>query len=178
MGAKFDDLKKFKEQLEELNENRDAFFEHCSKQLAARLLRKVVKRTPVGVKPEFDGPRTIKVKGASGKSKIFLTKEGAIYEEFWKTYTGGTLKRSWTVGPVEKTPQGYKIEVKNPTHYAVYVEFGHRQTPGRYVPALGKTLKKGWVPGRFMLTISEKEIVAMMGKYLERELKRLFRGAR
>lgn len=177
MGAKFDDLKKFKEQLEELNENQFVFFEHCAKELAGRLLEKVVKRTPRGVKQKF-GPKTIKVKGASGKTQTFVSKEGERYQKYWKDYEPGTLKRSWTVGPVEKTPQGYKIEVKNPMHYAVYVEFGHRQTPGRYVPALGKTLKKGWVPGRFMLTISEKEIVAMMGKYLERELKRLFRGAR
>ena len=27
--------------------------------------------------------------------------------------------------------------------YASYVEYGHRQEPGRYVPALGKRLKNG-----------------------------------
>lgn len=30
--------------------------------------------------------------------------------------------------------------------YAPYVEFGHHQTPGRYVPAIGKRLKASWVP--------------------------------
>ena len=29
--------------------------------------------------------------------------------------------------------------------YAPYVELGHHQEPGRYVPAIGKRLKKSWV---------------------------------
>lgn len=32
--------------------------------------------------------------------------------------------------------------------YAPYVELGHHQTPGRYVPAIKKRLKKSWVPGK------------------------------
>lgn len=32
--------------------------------------------------------------------------------------------------------------------YAPYVEMGHHQEPGRYVPALGKRLKKSFVPGK------------------------------
>lgn len=40
-------------------------------------------------------------------------------------------------------------------YYASYVENGHRQTPGRYVPVLGKKLVKSWVEGKHMLEISE-----------------------
>lgn len=32
--------------------------------------------------------------------------------------------------------------------YAPYVEMGHTQTPGRYVPALGKRLVRDWVAPR------------------------------
>ena len=32
--------------------------------------------------------------------------------------------------------------------YAPHVEYGHRQTPGRYVPAIGKRLKASYVPGQ------------------------------
>lgn len=32
--------------------------------------------------------------------------------------------------------------------YSVYVELGHHQQPGRYVPAIGKRLVKDFVPGK------------------------------
>ena len=33
-------------------------------------------------------------------------------------------------------------------YYAPYVELGHHQQPGRYVPAIGKRLVRSWVPGK------------------------------
>jgi phage gpG-like protein len=32
--------------------------------------------------------------------------------------------------------------------YAPYVELGHHQQPGRYVPAIKRRLVKSWVPGK------------------------------
>ena len=32
--------------------------------------------------------------------------------------------------------------------YAPYVELGHKQQPGRYVPKIGKRLVRSWVPGK------------------------------
>lgn len=32
--------------------------------------------------------------------------------------------------------------------YAPYVELGHRQQPGRFVPKIKKRLKRSWVPGK------------------------------
>ena len=58
-------LKDFQQQLGKL-QNPDDFVESCAKELAARLLRMVVKRTPVGQYP-----------ASSGKK-------------------GGTLRRGWT----------------------------------------------------------------------------------
>lgn len=112
----------------------------CAKELAQRLLRKVKKRTPVGVYANESG------------------------------VTGGNLRRKWMIGEIKKTGNSYTIEVLNQTDYASYVEYGHRQKPGRYVPVLGKRLKKGWVNGRFMLTISEKEIKAIAPSVLEKKL--------
>ena len=60
--------------------------------------------------------------------------------------------------------------MKNPVEYSSYVEFGHRQEPGRFVPALGKKLKSAWVNGHFMLTISEKELESQLPKIIERKL--------
>ena len=70
----------------------------------------------------------------------------------------GTLRDAWAVMPVGHRGTHYTVVVLNNLQYASYVEYGHRQTPGRYVPALGKTLTASWVKGRFMLTISEQEV--------------------
>lgn len=77
-------------------QNPDAFVESCAKELTARLLALVTKRTPVGQYPP-----------SSGK-------------------VGGTLRRGWTVGEIRKEGNVYKIDIINPVEYASYVEFGHR----------------------------------------------------
>ena len=109
------------------------FICECSKELAARLLAKVIKRTP----------------------KV-----------------SGNLQKGWTVGQIQKMGNTYVIEVINPVMYAEYVEYGHRQEPGRYVPAIGKRLKADWVNGQFMMTISAQEIQNITPKLLEARLKK------
>lgn len=59
--------------------------------------------------------------------------------------------------------------------YASYVEFGHRQTPGRYVPAIGKRLKASWVDGQYFLTISEEELQTIAPAVIQRKLDQLLR---
>ena len=91
------DLKNFQANLEKLNESeRRKWTEATVKELAARLLAKAIKRTPVGQYPKSAGKK------------------------------GGTLRRGWTVGAVKKTGDTYTIEIINPVEYAPYVEFGHR----------------------------------------------------
>lgn len=119
------------------------FMESCAKELAARLLSKVIKRTPVGEYPS----KSVK--------------------------KGGTLRRGWTAEKnqavstyvnslnITKTGDSYTIEITNPVEYASYVEFGHRTRN-----------HKGWVEGKFMLTISEQEIQANSSKILENKLKK------
>lgn len=96
--GKFDckGMKEFQKQLEKLQVEQSVFVESCAKELAARLLRMVVKRTPVGDYPENTGKM------------------------------GGTLRRGWTIGEIRKEGGVYKIDVINPVEYASYVEHGHR----------------------------------------------------
>ncbi len=63
----------------------------------------------------------------------------------------GTLREAWTVEGPSVSGGGWVVKVSNPTEYASYVEKGHRQTPGRYVPAIGKRLKASWIPGQFFM---------------------------
>ena len=120
-----------------------------------------------------------------------MSREGAILQQYWSGYMGGTLRRGWTAKneeaaaksgggmtakayaqtlPVTKAGGVYQITVINPVKYASYVEFGHRQKPGRYVPQICKRLKRGWVPGKYMLTLSEKDLQTIAPGLLEKRL--------
>lgn len=106
---KASDLQKFQKQLSQLQENTETFVESCAKELAARLLRKVIKRTPVGHYSEKSGKK------------------------------GGTLRRGWTVSEIRQQGKLYTVDVANIVEYASYVEFGHRTqnhqgwVPGRFM---------------------------------------------
>lgn len=200
----FKQLQKLRENVEKLAQaDMQKFCEDVSRELAARLLALVIPRTPVGKKPTLkqlggDGAKgTVKRKVLTGgkyRVKSFLSREGAILEQYWAGYMGGTLRRGWTAKTeaeaqsggnasagatyaqsleVIKSGDSYQITVTNPVQYASYVEFGHRQKPGRYVPQLGKQLKKAWVPGQYMLTISEKQLQEWMPGHLEKRLEKL-----
>lgn len=90
----------------------------------------------------------------------------------------GRLRQSWTKTQAVNTGSSVQVDIVNNTEYASFVEFGHRQEPGRYVPAIGKRLKVAWVPGRFMLKNSvssiEKVMVGRVTKRFEAELGKLF----
>lgn len=144
-SCNFDKLKDFKSKIDNLEQKKvKEFIEACAKELAARLLAKAIKRTPVGQYP-------------SGSGKV-----------------GGTLRRGWTAGKnqnatayakslqIQHIGDVYKIEITNPVEYASYVEFGHRTKN-----------HKGWVEGKFMMTISEQEIQTIAPKVLENKLKKL-----
>ncbi len=87
----------------------------------------------------------------------------------------GYLRRGWTAGSVEKHGDTYTITVKNPVEYAPYVEYGHRQTPGRYVPEIGKRLTKNWAAGQYMLTLSEEDLREIAPSILEKRLNAFLR---
>lgn len=149
-------LQDLQRQLQQQDGLLDAFCRECAAELAARLLRKVKKRTPVGDysdtwELEEDGERKILVESAR---------------------QGGELRRAWSCGTVHKEGNAYVVEVTNNKAYASYVEFGHRQQPGRYVPAINKRLKKAWAPGKFMLTISENELKAAAPGILQQKIQR------
>lgn len=150
MGSFSSDLKKLQKQLEKAAQEDDAFVKSCAKELAARLLRKVKKRTPVG---EYDKPVSFKTK--DGKEVSFTPKTGK---------KGGTLRRGWTVGEIQKEGDTYMVEVINPTEYASYVEFGHRTAN-----------HKGWVKGQFMMTISEQELQSIAPQVLEAKVTKFLR---
>jgi bacteriophage protein of unknown function (DUF646) len=90
----------------------------------------------------------------------------------------GLLRNSWQIGLIIiKKGDEYFIEVLNNVEYAEFVEYGHFQEVGKYVPVLGKRLVNMYVPGRYMMTISAQEVQDHADKYvkkiLEKELRRI-----
>lgn len=75
-----------------------------------------------------------------------------------------------------KTGNNYVVTIANNTEYTSYVEYGHRQKPGRDVSAIGKTLKANRVKGWFMLTVSEQELEPQFPGLLEEKLYTLLVG--
>lgn len=102
----------------------DRFIQDFLLEMAMRSLRKIKKRTPVGI----------------------------------GTPAPGNLRRNWKVGKAERRGNAYVVEIFNNTDYSSFVEYGHRT---------GADLTK-WVEGRFMMTISMKEIEAQLPRYLEK----------
>lgn len=169
----FRELEQLNKRLEQLSSvDFDAFCRKMSKEIATRLQTKARKLTPTGVAPDlsnFTGPDTVEVTGKHGTKRTFLSAAGYA-REYWSGYKGGALHGAWEILPVEKHGDEYLVIVVNNKEYASYVEYGHRQRPGRYVPVLGKSLKENWAKGRFMLTISTQELEVQAPAILEKKL--------
>lgn len=57
--------------------------------------------------------------------------------------------------------------------YAPYVEIGHHQTPGRYVPAIGKQLVASYVPGKPYMAPALENHVSEYKEVFETELSKI-----
>lgn len=62
----------------------------------------------------------------------------------------GRLRSSIVVRAVQQGDETV-VQVGTNVHYAIHVEYGHRQEVGRFVPGLGKKLVRPYVPGRYFL---------------------------
>lgn len=139
--AEFDfrEVQKLSEKLKPLNKNKlHIFIREVSRELAAHLLASAVYRTPVD----------------TGELRAGWTSKSA--EEAKKGYWKNPKTYAKHL-PVEKNGNVYTITVINPVKYASYVEYGHRQEVGKYIPAIGKRLKRHWIEGQFFLTKAEME---------------------
>lgn len=100
MGADFKQLTEFTKKIEQLNDQqKEEFLESCCKELAARLLAKVIKRTP----------------SDSGTLR--------------RGWTGGRSQNASAYANslnIIKMGNKYRIDITNPIEYASYVEYGHR----------------------------------------------------
>lgn len=159
--------------LQGMQDEQDKVIKRMSQRLAQIFLREVKRRTPVGSKPEFE---TVTVKSENGRKRKFLTAAAANATEYWRGYQGGALRRAWVIRGVRRIGGVWTATIFNPMEYASYVENGHRQKPGRFVPALGKILKKNWVEGRFMMRLSAEYVEKEGAAYVQQEFEKYLRG--
>lgn len=151
----FSGLKKFQEELAQIEAENDEFIRACAKELTARLLREVIRNTPTGQYPDQPGKQ------------------------------GGTLKRGWTTETAEEAADGKRIsaaayvrslkiidkgsyievEIINPVDYSSYVEYGHRTVD-----------HKGWVDGQYMMTMAKVDLEQRAPALLEKKLRKHLEG--
>lgn len=197
----FNELKQFEKRLLLLEQMEiEAFCKEAARELAARLLAKVIKRTPVG---DYSGDVKKYKRSNSKKGQLkgatMLTKTGKIRHEKFKSVSfsakgkavsfkadvsgkkGGTLRRGWTAKTQDEAASG---GTPNPTTYAqslkvtksgnVYqIEVVNPVDYSSYVEFGHRTRgHTGWVQGRFMLTISEAEIQTIAAAVLEKKMKK------
>lgn len=109
-----------------------------------------------------------------------------ILQKMLKTNTPvdyGNLRAGWDTYNLNyyavRTATGFKVSLVNGVKYAVWVNDGHRQRPGRFIPGYwegnhfrydpnadgGMVLKQSWVKGRFFVEISLAQLAG--GKQVE-----------
>ena len=108
----------------------------------------------------------------------------------------GTLQSFWQTEEnysyvVERKGDVFEVTLINRALYALWVNDGHRQRPGRFIPGYwdgkhfrydpnadgGMVLKKPWVKGRFFVEISilEVENSRVIESIIQKQLKEWFR---
>lgn len=108
----------------------------------------------------------------------------------------GTLQSFWQTNEnysylIDATQDGFEVTLINRALYALWVNDGHKQRPGRFIPGYwegkhfrydpnaseGMVLKKPWVQGRFFVekSVLQVENSAVIEKIINRQLKQWFR---
>lgn len=107
----------------------------------------------------------------------------------------GTLQAFWQTDEnyaylVERKNGGFEVTLINKAKYATWVNDGHKQRPGRFIPGYwvgnhfrydpnadgGMQLKKSWVDGRFFVenSILQVENSSQLDKIIYKELNKWF----
>lgn len=143
MSANYKQLAKFSKDIDRLNTTqREEFLEACCKELAARLLQKVINNTA---------------------SNTGTLRRGWTVDTHEEAAAGKKVGVKQWCDEVKVKKQGntYVLNVINPVDYASYYEYGHRTSDGA-----------GWVEGRFPLTIAEAELNAVTDGILAKKLRK------
>ncbi len=149
-GFNFKQYERWAKNLHVATEEFELFLKQFLLEMAQRCIAKTKKRTPVDT-------GALRNSWSIGSQKIELRGTGKFNKKTGHELVEIDPDKS-DVASILVVGNTMYVEIYNSMEYSLYVEKGHSQEPGRYVPAIGKTLKRDWVEGKFMLTISIDEI--------------------
>lgn len=84
----------------------------------------------------------------------------------------GVLRRSMTHSEIKRLPDAWKVEIGSNISYCKPVEEGHKQEVGKYIPAIGKRLKKSFVPGKHMIRDNVDLYQEILNKSIQERIER------
>lgn len=164
MGVNFDlkDFTDFKDSLIKLSQsgNIQAFNKKVVENMASVYVREAKLNTPVG------------------KRSVKFMQHGKIQTKY---FDSEHTRKSWSIGKYQLNNQSGKVEVFNTSSYASFLNDGHRQEVGRFLPWIGQSkggvmqggrLKKPWVDGAYMHEKAEKVVNKNAKRIMEITLKK------
>ena len=104
-----------------------------------------------------------------------MTDEGLSWRDDVRDNTPvdtGDLRRSWELTGPDKKGSKFEMDLANNLEYALYIEYGHRQEPGRFVPAIGKRLKADFVKGHYMLRDGTRRLEESLKPAVQKEVRK------
>ena len=161
MSVKFD-LKDFTDSLIKLSQSGDiqAFNKKVVENMASMYVREAKLNTPVG------------------KRSVKFMQHGKIQTKY---FDSEHTRQSWSIGKYQLNNTSGKVEVFNTSSYASFLNDGHRQEVGRFLPWIGQSkggvmqggrLKKPWVDGAYMHEKAEKALSKNAKRIMEITLKK------
>ena len=164
MSVKFDlkDFTDFKDSLIKLSQSGDiqAFNKKVVENMASMYVREAKLNTPVG------------------KRSVKFMQHGKIQTKY---FNSEHTRQSWSIGKYQLNNTSGKVEVFNTSSYASFLNDGHRQEVGRFLPWIGQSkggvmqggrLKKPWVDGAYMHEKAEKVLSKNAKRIMEITLKK------
>lgn len=164
MGVEFNlkDFADFKDGLIKLSQsgNIQAFNKEVVENMASVYVREAKLNTPVG------------------KRSVKFMQHGKIQTKY---FDSEHTRQSWSVGKYQLNSTSGKVEVFNTSSYASFLNDGHRQEVGRFLPWIGQSkggvmqggrLKKPWVDGAYMHEKAEKVVNKNAKRIMEITLKK------
>lgn len=164
MSVNFDlkDFTDFKDNLIKLSQsgNIQAFNQKVVENMASVYVREAKLNTPVG------------------KRSVKFMQNGKIQTKY---FDSEHTRQSWSVGKYQLNNTSGKVEVFNTSSYASFLNDGHRQEVGRFLPWIGQSkggvmqggrLKKPWVDGAYMHEKAEKALSKNAKRIMEITLKK------
>ena len=164
MGVDFNlkDFTDFKDNLIKLSQsgNIQAFNKKVVENMASVYVREAKLNTPVG------------------KRSVKFMQHGKIQTKY---FDSEHTRQSWSIGKYQLNNQSGKVEVFNTSSYASFLNDGHRQEVGRFLPWIGQfkggvmqggRLKKPWVDGAYMHEKAEKVVNKNAKRIMEITLKK------